>query len=161
MAQSTELRDQTLPRAPEQTSDGILGGPWEKVKLVFVRSIFWSYERGTWQYDLIVLAILAFIFLMPRSWFSDRPTLQLTDLRHVQGVVQISQGNGWPRIYQIDARVVDSMAIEKPEDAIREILERRLKKPIAMQKPEPMRDKNNVTLGYTVVVSGDSSTARK
>lgn len=30
----------------------------------------WSYERGTWQYDLIVLAILAFIFLTPGAFFN-------------------------------------------------------------------------------------------
>ena len=28
---------------------------------------FWTYPRGCWQYDLICLAILAFIFLTPPS----------------------------------------------------------------------------------------------
>ena len=152
MAGSTELRGHPLPRAGEHAGRAVLSSAWAKVRLIFVRSIFWSYERGTWQYDLIVLAILGFTFLTPRSWFNDRPTLRLVDLRHVQCVIQVSQGKGW-RIYQIDARVVDSMATEKPEDAIREILERRLKKPFKMEKPEPMKDKNNVILGYTVVVS--------
>jgi len=31
--------------------------------------LLWSYERGTWQYDLFCLLILAFIFLTPSSWF--------------------------------------------------------------------------------------------
>ncbi len=28
---------------------------------------FWTYPRGCWQYDLICVAILAFIFLTPPS----------------------------------------------------------------------------------------------
>lgn len=33
------------------------------------RIIFWDYERGTWQYDLMCLLIVAFIFLSPKAWF--------------------------------------------------------------------------------------------
>ena len=60
--------------------------------------------------------------------------------------------------YQIDARLLDSVmeeksaGIEKPEDAIRTILQRRLKGPPAVKSFEPIRDRNNVILGYTVVV---------
>ncbi len=32
--------------------------------------LLWSYERGTWQYDVLCLLILAFIFLTPNSWFN-------------------------------------------------------------------------------------------
>ncbi len=123
-----------------------------KIKLFLLRSIFWSYERGSWQYDVICAVILAFIFLTPRSWFQDRPTLQLTDLRHVQGVVEVGYAKN-VRTYQIDARLVESLAADKPEDAIREILERRLKKPPPIKSIEPIRDQNNVILGYTVVVA--------
>jgi hypothetical protein len=31
--------------------------------------INWSYERGTWQYDVLCLLIIAFIFLTPKTWF--------------------------------------------------------------------------------------------
>ncbi len=36
------------------------------------RTIFWSYERGSWPYDAAVVAILAFVLLAPRGWFRDR-----------------------------------------------------------------------------------------
>jgi len=39
---------------------------------VLKRIFFWNYERGTWPYDLIVLAIVAFVFLTPRNWFHDQ-----------------------------------------------------------------------------------------
>lgn len=33
------------------------------------KTLFWSYDRGTWQYDLLCVVILAFIFLSPNSAF--------------------------------------------------------------------------------------------
>jgi hypothetical protein len=36
---------------------------------VIKRIVFWSYGRTTWQYDLLCVLILAFVFLTPKSWF--------------------------------------------------------------------------------------------
>jgi len=35
------------------------------------RAFFWTYERATWQYDLWVIAILGFIWLIPPAWLGD------------------------------------------------------------------------------------------
>ena len=32
---------------------------------------FWSYGRTTWQYDVLCVLILAFIFLTPGNWFEN------------------------------------------------------------------------------------------
>lgn len=32
---------------------------------------FWTYERATWQYDVMVIAILAFVWLTPPGWLRD------------------------------------------------------------------------------------------
>jgi hypothetical protein len=37
--------------------------------------IQWNYRRGTWQYDVFCLLIIAFIFLTPKSWFDKRERL--------------------------------------------------------------------------------------
>ncbi len=34
-------------------------------------ALFWTFERATWQYDLMVVAILAFIWLTPPGWLGD------------------------------------------------------------------------------------------
>lgn len=36
---------------------------------------FWNYARNTWQWDLLCVLCLIFIFLTPKSWFasSERP----------------------------------------------------------------------------------------
>ena len=152
MAQSTEFRNGSLPRAQTDAPEGGLLKVWEKIKLGIRRTVFWAYERGTWQYDLIVLAILAFIFLSPRNWFNDRPTLELTDLRHQQGFVEMGHGKeGWR--YLVDARLVESLATTKPEDAIQIILSRQLHQPFTVVSIVPITDKNKVVLGYTVLVN--------
>jgi len=38
-----------------------------------VRTVFWSYDRGSWPYDLMVVTIVLFVLLTPRSWFRDQP----------------------------------------------------------------------------------------
>ncbi len=34
-------------------------------------AIYWNFDRATWQYDVMVLAILAFVWLTPPSWLGD------------------------------------------------------------------------------------------
>jgi hypothetical protein len=151
MAHGTPLRDQTFPSPRQHAAGERLAGIWEKVRLGIVRSVFWSYERGSWQYDIICAVILIFIFL-PRSWFRDRPRLELANLRHHQGVIELSHSKGeWT--YQIDARLVESLPDMKLDDAIREILRRRLRKVPQLKSLEAIRDANDVVLGYTVVVT--------
>jgi hypothetical protein len=32
---------------------------------------FWNYARNTWQWDVLCVVILIFIFLTPKSWFGN------------------------------------------------------------------------------------------
>jgi hypothetical protein len=36
-------------------------------------TILWSYERGSWPYDVMVAAIVLFVLITPRRWFHDQP----------------------------------------------------------------------------------------
>lgn len=38
---------------------------------VLKKLFFWNYERNTWQWDVLCVAILIFIFLTPKSWFEN------------------------------------------------------------------------------------------
>ena len=42
---------------------------WKGIK----NTLFWGYDRGTWPYDVLLIAIIVFVFATPRSWFDDRP----------------------------------------------------------------------------------------
>lgn len=69
-----------------------------------VRTIFWSYERGSWPYDLIVIAILCFVLLTPRTWFHDQPRATGSENPGVQLVEQDSSGQ--TRTYRLDAKLL-------------------------------------------------------
>lgn len=43
------------------------------MEYVLKRIFLWDFPRASWQYDVIVIAILAFIFLTPRDFFGDLP----------------------------------------------------------------------------------------
>src|ERR1700720_4271379 len=74
--------------------------------------IFWSYERGTIQYDVMVTLILLFVFLSPRLInFKDKP---VEHNPHRTGVAGGPGGQGG-LIYQNEAAGVAS----KDEGAIR------------------------------------------
>ncbi len=67
----------------------------------FVRTIFWSYDRGSWPYDVLVVAIVIFVLATPRSWFHDRPQSGTGASADVQLLSEDSASR--TRIYRLDA----------------------------------------------------------
>ncbi|MBZ5696208.1 MAG: hypothetical protein LAN36_12710 [Acidobacteriia bacterium] len=66
-----------------------------------VRVIFWSYERGSWPYDVLVIAIVVFVLASPRSWFHDRPQSGAAVSASVELVSEDSDGQ--TRTYRVAA----------------------------------------------------------
>jgi hypothetical protein len=66
-----------------------------------VRTIFWSYDRGSWPYDVLVVAIVIFVLATPRSWFHDRPQSGAGTSASVQFIREDSDSQ--TRIYRLDA----------------------------------------------------------
>lgn len=76
-----------------------VGRIWRTIKSF----IFWSYERGTVQYDVMVTLILLFVFFSPRLInFNDRPT-EHSPLS--TGVVVFPDGRGG-FIFQVESQTV-------------------------------------------------------
>jgi phosphatidylglycerophosphate synthase len=44
--------------------------------VILWRGAFWTYDRGTWQYDVMVIVALAFIFLTSPAWLRDPTAMQ-------------------------------------------------------------------------------------
>jgi hypothetical protein len=38
--------------------------------------VFWNYSRTSWQWDVLCVLILCFIFLTPKSWFVSHAPIQ-------------------------------------------------------------------------------------
>ena len=150
MAETTHLRDGALAGTKARPDAVVQTSKPAGTRQSLANVIFWAYTRGSKPYDLIVILILAFIFLTPRAWFDDRPTLQLTDLRKHQGIVEVTR-NAEGGSYLVDARLVQAKEPQKLEEAVSDILKPRVQKSFTIKSVEPVRE-GNVLLGYTVVV---------
>ena len=42
--------------------------------------ILWSYERASWQWDLLCFLIILFIFLTPKQWFEKPEATRVSRL---------------------------------------------------------------------------------
>jgi len=62
---------------------------------------FWSFERGSWQYDLAVIGILVFVFFMPRKWLRDQP-----EAAQQSQEIEMLPSSGNTSIYRVDTRVL-------------------------------------------------------
>lgn len=83
------------------------------------RSVFWSFRRGSVQYDLIVAAILAFIFLTPREFFGDQPRPPV-----VRQVQEVGDSRG-TMVFWVDPTTVDAATDEERDARLRELLHQR------------------------------------
>ena len=60
--------------------------------------ILWRYERGTWQYDIFCLLIIAFIFITPKIWFDNREKLATQTSRLIVKAKDLSPvESGWEK----------------------------------------------------------------
>ena len=148
MAPGTEFRESTGSRPRNRAAGPVNSSLGARIKLIARKAIFWSYERGSWQYDVICVLILAFIFLTPANWFHDRPRLQLSDLRHVQGIVEVRHTDRvW--VYQLDARLVESLGEVPARKAVEQLLLQRVRPPFEVESIKPILGTGDVVLGYT------------
>ena len=83
---------------------------------LLVRIVFWSFERGTWPYDLAVALIVVFVLLSPRSWFNDRPPLGPPSAPAMVELRGADPSDGG-EIYRVDARLV-SLSEGSPESQL-------------------------------------------
>jgi len=114
--------------------------------------IFWTYDRGSFHYDVMVTLILLFIFVSPRFInFHDRPVYNLPSQIMVQ-----NDGAG-SITYEVKQSDVDQslqhVTATDPDKRMTKAL-RRLIEPIAgdmlVERYEPIQDATGQTVAYRV-----------
>jgi len=91
-----------------------------------VRVVFWSFERGTWPYDVAVALIVVFVLLSPRSWFNDQPPLDPPAATAPAAAMVEMRGTDaadGAEIYRVDARALSSAAGGATIDLERQLFE--------------------------------------
>jgi hypothetical protein len=116
---------------------------------ILKKYLFWTYDRGSFHYDVMVTLILAFIFVSPRFInFGDKPAERLP----AQGEVLVEAGPGMGLIYQVNAKQLDT----KDGDAELQTSILRVIEPISggvvVDKTEPVKDNNGKLVAYRVWV---------
>ena len=82
---------------------------------MFKRFILWDFQRASWQYDVMVGIILAFIFLTPRDWFRDQPK--------PSSIVMLSSESGG-RVVFVDSKALAGVAEAKRVPEVNRLLQR-------------------------------------
>lgn len=103
------------------------------------RFIFWDYARATWQYDVMVGLILAFIFLTPGAWFRDQP--------RVSSVAMLPSVHG-SRTFWIEPELLSETPENQRLAALSDILTRRTGRKQVVTRVEPIFDSEREVKGY-------------
>jgi hypothetical protein len=121
-----------------------MGAIWRTIR----GYVFWSYERGSLHYDIMVTLILLFVFLSPRLInFKDKPVERNP---HPTGVVVIPGEKG-EFIYQIEASAVNSAAGQDVRRQLEQIIEP-ISGAVSITRYEALNDNTGHPLRYKVWV---------
>jgi len=116
--------------------------------------IFWAYERGSVQYDVMVTLILIFLFLGPRFIdFKDRP-VETVPIRSSEVLVKAAgrSGNSIRFLYQIRAEDLKGASTdEERRTAILRVIEP-ISGAVELERYEPVLDVHGKVIAYNVWV---------
>jgi len=117
-----------------------MGKLWRRMR----PAVLWSFRRGSWPYDVIVVAILAFIFLTPREFFQDQPRPPA-----VQEIEELSDGLG-TIVFWVDSSVVDSAPRAQAPQRLQRLLKQRTGKNLRVIAHRPAADAEGAVRAYVV-----------
>lgn len=107
--------------------------------------IFWTHNRGSVHYDVMVTLILLFIFVTPRAWFNDKPVE--TAAHQTQVVVQPDGSNGF--IYEVDAAAVQGNDDDTIRNGLLRVIEP-ISGEVTISSYEALRDNKGRVYRYKV-----------
>jgi hypothetical protein len=127
-----------------------------KLGRILLRIIFWSYERGSWPYDVMVVAIILFVLLTPRSWFHDQPQIGTPPSAAQVKLVGENLSTS-VRVYRVDAGLLaPPKRTPELEQETHQILRRSVPelkgRTFEIVQIEPVRGVDGEVLGYDVSV---------
>ena len=101
------------------------------------RFILWDYQRGSWQYDIMAVLILLFIFATPRDWFRDQPR---------QSQIELLSAD--PAVYLIEPPLLQDVPETQWSQKASQLVKGRWGKLPNITKVEPVYDAEKELIGY-------------
>jgi hypothetical protein len=108
---------------------------------VLKRLLFWEFPRTTWQYDVVVGLILAFIFLTPRAVFNDQP--------RAPGVVRLPEQNG-AAVFFVEAGLLKQTAPEALIPEAESLVSKRLRRTAPVARVLAIQSEGERPAGFMV-----------
>jgi hypothetical protein len=123
-------------------------------------TLFWSFERGTLQYDILCGLILVFIFLTPRQNFRDWPVIDNPQqFRFGEQIVYTLDEEGNP-VLNISTQLVPATPdVDRVKTLAQDQLQKTLNRPVSIANIKPIRGENGETIGYSVWLDRGGGTA--
>jgi hypothetical protein len=116
--------------------------------------IFWAYERGSAQYDVMVTAILIFMFVSPHFIdYKDKP-VETVALHSSEVLVREAgtAGSSSRFIYQVRAEDMGGAATDaERQAAILRVIEP-ISGEVSLERYEPVRDAQGKVIAYNAWV---------
>jgi len=110
---------------------------------MFKRFILWDYPRASWQYDVMVGIILAFIFLTPRAWFRDQPRIPTAS-----SIALLPSENG-SSIFWVNSELLAGIAENQRAAQLSQVLRSRMSNhSLIVTRVEPVLDSEGELQGY-------------
>ena len=106
------------------------------------RFILWDYQRGSWQYDVMAVLILLFIFATPRTWFRDQPRESQIELLSTE-----------PAVYLLEPRLLDEVPETERTQKASQLVKGRWGKLPNITKVEPVYDAEQELIGYRALTT--------
>jgi len=107
------------------------------------RFILWDFPRASWQYDVIVALILAFIFLTPRDLFRDQPRIP-----HASSISMLPSENG-SSVFFVDAQLLAGTAEgQRVANLTAALRDRMSNRKLTVTRVQPVLDSEGEVLGY-------------
>ena len=116
--------------------------------------LFWTYERGSLHYDVMVTLILVFLFLSPRLIdFKDRPAETVALQSSEVLVKEAGSRNGNSRfVYQVRAEDMTDAKTESQRQAAFLRLIEPISGEVSLEHYEPVKDAAGKVIAYNVWV---------
>lgn len=105
----------------------------------FKRFLLWDYPRASWQYDVMVGLILAFIFFTPRDFFRDQP--------RASSIVRLPAEQG-TNVFWVEPELLSSIAAPQQGARVEQMLRRQFGKREAVVRLEPIFGSEREIKGY-------------
>ena len=122
------------------------------------RVIFWSYPRGTLQYDILCALILIFIFATPRQFFQDWAVMSNPQqFAFGEDIVNTFDQYGNP-VFNISAQLVPASPDPSVvKSAALTQLQKTLNKQVSIADIKPILDEKGQTIGYSIWLGQENS----